>query len=133
MIEPIPGLRSILSFNELHSPQSETLTALYRTTLLDPLDEFLARPKKGFRFELIQMAFQWAIENLSANSMLGSPVESDATSKLRLFSEVVELLHSGSLIVDDIEDQSKMRRGKQTLHELHGVPIALNAGNWLYF
>jgi len=45
----------------------------------------------------------------------------------------VEGLHLGSLVVDDIEDGSDTRRGGPSLHELCGLPIALNAGNWLYF
>jgi geranylgeranyl pyrophosphate synthase len=35
--------------------------------------------------------------------------------------------------VDDIEDDSGKRRGGPALHRLYGVPLALNAGNWLYF
>jgi geranylgeranyl pyrophosphate synthase len=46
---------------------------------------------------------------------------------------LVELLHAGSLIVDDIEDDSKTRRGGKTIHRVHGMPKALNAGNWMYF
>ena len=45
----------------------------------------------------------------------------------------MELLHAGSLIVDDIEDGSTQRRGAPSLHQLYGVPVALNTGNWLYF
>lgn len=45
----------------------------------------------------------------------------------------VEALHLGSLIVDDIEDGSASRRGHPSLHLRAGVPIALNAANWLYF
>lgn len=48
-------------------------------------------------------------------------------------SAVLECLHGGSLIVDDIEDGSDLRRGEPTLHARYGTPIALNAGNWLYF
>ena len=35
------------------------------------------------------------------------------------------------LIHDDIEDGSEERRGRPTLHQLHGVPLALNAGDML--
>ncbi len=42
-------------------------------------------------------------------------------------------LHLGSLIVDDIEDGSPIRRGGPALHLQIGTPLALNAGNWLYF
>lgn len=43
----------------------------------------------------------------------------------------IELLHNALLIHDDIEDESDERRGKPTLHRLHGVPLALNAGDSL--
>lgn len=43
----------------------------------------------------------------------------------------IELLHNALLIHDDIEDGSEMRRGLPTLHVLHGVPLALNAGDTL--
>jgi geranylgeranyl diphosphate synthase type II len=43
----------------------------------------------------------------------------------------IELLHNAFLIHDDIEDESELRRGRPTLHELHGVPLAINAGDAL--
>jgi len=46
---------------------------------------------------------------------------------------LVEHLHAGSLIVDDVQDGSELRRGSPTLHLLVGIPKAINAGNWLYF
>ncbi len=44
-----------------------------------------------------------------------------------------ELLHIGSLIVDDVEDQSQIRRGGPCCHVIHGEPIAINAGSGCYF
>lgn len=43
----------------------------------------------------------------------------------------LELLHTSFLIHDDVEDHSRLRRGRPTLHELHGVPLAINAGDAL--
>ncbi len=43
----------------------------------------------------------------------------------------IELLHNAFLVHDDIEDESEYRRGVKTLHESHGVPLALNAGDAL--
>lgn len=48
-----------------------------------------------------------------------------------LSAVAIELLHNALLIHDDIEDQSEERRGRPTLHLLHGVPLALNAGDTL--
>ena len=50
-----------------------------------------------------------------------------------LICVMTELIHAGALIVDDIEDESELRRGQPALHLRYGVDIALNAGNALYF
>ena len=44
----------------------------------------------------------------------------------------IELLHNAMLIHDDIQDSSALRRGAPTLHTLHGVPLAINAGDGLF-
>ncbi|MDZ4845599.1 MAG: polyprenyl synthetase family protein [Chitinophagales bacterium] len=44
-----------------------------------------------------------------------------------------ELMHVGSLIVDDVEDKSPIRRGGPSCHVLFGEPIAINAGTAAYF
>lgn len=44
-----------------------------------------------------------------------------------------ELLHTGSLIVDDVQDESTIRRGGASCHELYGQATAINAGNACYF
>ncbi|KAK7045767.1 geranylgeranyl pyrophosphate synthetase [Paramarasmius palmivorus] len=45
----------------------------------------------------------------------------------------IELLHTGSLIVDDIEDESPTRRGVAAVHRTWGIPTAINAGTAAYF
>lgn len=47
------------------------------------------------------------------------------------FAASIELLHNALLIHDDIQDESEERRGRPTLHELHGIPLAINAGDTL--
>ena len=44
-----------------------------------------------------------------------------------------EIIHNGTLIVDDIEDSSTTRRDKECVHLLYGVDISVNAGNFMYF
>lgn len=44
-----------------------------------------------------------------------------------------EIIHNGTLIVDDIEDSSTIRRDKECVHLLYGVDISVNAGNFMYF
>lgn len=44
----------------------------------------------------------------------------------------IEMFHNFTLIHDDIEDCSLLRRGKPCLHMQYGVPLALNAGDGLF-
>ncbi|MFF8444982.1 polyprenyl synthetase family protein [Streptomyces californicus] len=45
----------------------------------------------------------------------------------------IEMLHTGSLIVDDVQDASPLRRGRPAVHTVFGMPTALNAGTAAYF
>lgn len=44
----------------------------------------------------------------------------------------IELFHNFTLIHDDIEDGSEIRRGKPCLHHKYGIPLAINAGDGLF-
>jgi geranylgeranyl pyrophosphate synthase len=57
---------------------------------------------------------------LTAN-MLGGQTAFDIAQKL---VSLVELPHNGSLIIDDIEDGSDLRRGKPATHITYGVDIS---------
>lgn len=46
---------------------------------------------------------------------------------------ILEIVHNGTLIVDDVEDGSETRRGKECVHRIYGEDIAINAGNTMYF
>jgi geranylgeranyl pyrophosphate synthase len=48
-------------------------------------------------------------------------------------SPIPEIVHNGTLIVDDIEDGADMRRGGPAVHMVYGVDAAVNGGNLLYF
>ncbi|MGI5121928.1 polyprenyl synthetase family protein [Marinactinospora thermotolerans] len=45
----------------------------------------------------------------------------------------VEILQSGNLVVDDVEDRSPMRRGRPAVHTVFGEATAINAGTAAYF
>jgi geranylgeranyl diphosphate synthase type I len=49
------------------------------------------------------------------------------------FAIIPEVVHNGTLIVDDIEDSSELRRGKPCTYKIYGVDIAVNAGNAMYY
>ncbi|HKU45095.1 MAG TPA: polyprenyl synthetase family protein [Polyangiales bacterium] len=63
---------------------------------------------------------------LATAQAFGSSAEDGLESAVSL-----ELLHNAFLVHDDIEDESEHRRGLATLHRLHGVAAALNAGDAL--
>lgn len=50
---------------------------------------------------------------------------------IKALAVAVECFHKASLIHDDIEDSDDLRYGEATMHAAHGVPIALNAGDYL--
>lgn len=81
--------------------------------------EHLARTKgKSLRTLLIQ-AF---------NSAIGCNDE-----LLAVVLQVVEILHTALLLIDDIEDSTAVRRGVATAHTVYGVPLTINLGNLMYF
>src|SRR4051794_38534230 len=43
----------------------------------------------------------------------------------------IESFHKASLVHDDIQDSDEFRYGQPTLHILHGVPTAINVGDFL--
>lgn len=63
---------------------------------------------------------------IAAARLFGAPLEDAMNTAV-----AIEILHNALLIHDDIEDGSEKRRGLPTLHLLHGVPLALNAGDTL--
>jgi hypothetical protein len=93
---------------------------MWQVALVGPAATFLAHPGKDLRARLVRAGW------LLAGGSLASPLP-DAIAR------VLEILHAGSLIVDDVEDQSEQRRGQPALHRVIGEPLAINTGSWMYF
>jgi geranylgeranyl pyrophosphate synthase len=91
---------------------------LWEQSIYAPLADFLARPGKALRAGLVEAA--WSI-----GGGRGEPPPE--------LGAVIEALHAGSLVIDDIEDGSAYRRNAPALHCAYGLPRALNAGCYLYF
>jgi len=53
--------------------------------------------------------------------------------RLILISEIVEMLHNASLMIDDIEDGSILRRGLPVAHSIYGIARTINTANYMYF
>ena len=92
--------------------------AAWEAALLGPARTLLSRPGKGFRESLVRVC--WSIAGGRGDMPPALPL-------------IVEVIHAGSLVIDDVEDDSSLRRGGACLHRLYGVPIAINVGNWMYF
>ena len=101
------------------------LEDIIQTALLSPVEDLTSNHGKRIRGQLVHLSWRLVSE--------GNPFSVNGSKQCRTCAEVVELIHAGSLVVDDIEDGSRIRRGKPALHIRYGLPIALNAGNWLYF
>ncbi|GAA0643456.1 hypothetical protein GCM10009019_01520 [Salarchaeum japonicum] len=86
--------------------------------LHDPVWDLLDRGGKRWR----AVAFLRIIEGLG-----GDP------ERFLPYATVPEILHNGTIIVDDVEDGATLRRGEEALHHRYGEDVALNAGNALYF
>jgi geranylgeranyl diphosphate synthase, type II len=83
--------------------------------------EWLMRAGKRWRPFLVVSAFQ------ALRRDLGKPLPED----IKKVAVAVECFHKASLIHDDIEDNDALRYGEKTLHEEHGVAVALNVGDLL--
>ncbi|XP_054155136.1 geranylgeranyl pyrophosphate synthase-like isoform X2 [Oppia nitens] len=55
------------------------------------------------------------------------------SDQLVIISDIVEMLHNASLLIDDIEDNSLLRRGIPVAHNIFGIPSTINSANYVYF
>lgn len=127
---PVPALRALLDetfdtreLSRVLGLDDEAALLLARRVLHAPLADMLARPGKEVRARLVEHSY--AVARAVAPCTCAKLPEEVPL--------LVEMLHAGSLVVDDIEDDADTRRGAPALHRTWGLPIALNAGNWLYF
>ncbi|WP_172635104.1 polyprenyl synthetase family protein [Sphaerochaeta pleomorpha] len=86
----------------------------------EPAKDLLARGGKRWRPLLMMLTAK----------MLGGEPALELAEKL---VSLIEMPHNGTLIIDDIEDKSDLRRGKPAVHLMYGEDISINAGNLLYF
>lgn len=117
------GLPAKTALGDLLGEPSRSLSRRVEAALLEPVENLVRRPSKRFRAELVKLGHLLGGED--------PPKRCERT--FDFCTQAIELLHAGSMIVDDIQDGSSVRRGAPALHRLYGVPGALCAGNWLYF
>ncbi|KAH8818099.1 isoprenoid synthase domain-containing protein [Hyaloscypha sp. PMI_1271] len=93
------------------SPEKESI-------LVGPYEYLFAQPGKDIRTQFIAAFNEW----------LEVPAES-----LDVITKVVGMLHTASLLVDDVEDSSLLRRGLPVAHSIFGTAQTINSANYVYF
>ncbi|GAW03419.1 terpenoid synthase [Lentinula edodes] len=86
--------------------------------VLEPFTFVTSNPGKDMRGRLIEAFNLW----------LNVPLDKIAT-----IAKIVNMLHAASLMVDDIEDDSQLRRGRPVAHKVYGIPQTINTANYVYF
>ncbi|KAI0015657.1 isoprenoid synthase domain-containing protein [Xylariomycetidae sp. FL0641] len=86
--------------------------------VMGPYDYLFAHPGKDLRTLMIN----------SFNAWLQVPQES-----LDVITKVVGMLHTASLLIDDVEDNSVLRRGLPVTHRVFGTAQTINSANYVYF
>jgi geranylgeranyl diphosphate synthase type I len=115
-----PGTLSDADFQKfVGSPHRVYDLPACNQTIVRPVWDLLSREKKYWRpvFGLL------LLETLGVRS-----------EKYKMLLSVgPELTHTGTLIIDDIEDDARVRRGDVCIHRRYGMDIAINAANTMYF
>ncbi|ORY63035.1 geranylgeranyl pyrophosphate synthase-like protein [Pseudomassariella vexata] len=112
---PDPSRYATADFNFV---AKKTWTEQKEKVLWGPYDYLMAHPGKDFRAQLIA----------SFNTWLEVPEDS-----LDIITKVVGMLHTASLLVDDVEDNSVLRRGLPVAHSIFGTAQTINSANYVYF
>jgi geranylgeranyl diphosphate synthase, type III len=86
--------------------------------IMGPYDYLMAHPGKDIRSGLIK-AF---------DEFLHVPPMS-----LAVIQKVVGMLHTSSLLIDDVQDGSQLRRGVPVAHNIFGTAQTINSANYVYF
>jgi geranylgeranyl diphosphate synthase type 3 len=87
-------------------------------SLLQPYSYISTIPGKNIREKLIDCFNVWlCLDCATTNSI----------------KEIVSQLHNASLLIDDIEDGSKLRRGVPVAHSIFGIAQTINTSNYVYF
>ncbi|KAJ3757192.1 farnesyltranstransferase [Lentinula raphanica] len=86
--------------------------------VMEPFTFITSNPGKDMRGRLIEAFNVW----------LNVPQD-----KTIVIARIVNMLHAASLMVDDIEDDSQLRRGRPVAHKVYGIPQTINTANYVYF
>ena len=96
--------------------------------MLEGLDPISATEALGYDFLLQGGKHFRPFITLAAYRALAGEQLPDSVKRVAM---AIEIFHKSSLVHDDIEDDDAFRYGQPTLHHLHGVPMAINIGDYL--
>ena len=99
-------------------PYSNSNKTAQDEILLEPFTYLLRKKGKDIRPKLLKAFNVW----------LKVPDE-----KVKLIGDIIQMLHNSSLLVDDIQDNSVLRRGNPCAHKIYGVASTINSANYVYF
>lgn len=106
------------------------------------IEFMLGKPSYGYTAEPLTKALSEPIWNLLDRggkrwrpALFLLIVEALGGDPEKVFDFVIipEVVHNGTLVTDDVEDNSDFRRGKPCLHKIFGNDIAINAGESMYY
>ncbi len=103
---------------KINPPRYSHNTEALNKALAEPIWEFLDRGGKRWRPTLFLLICE----------ALGKNPEDYVD-----YAIIPEVVHNGTLMIDDIEDSSEYRRGKPCTYRIYGIDIAVNAGNTMYY
>lgn len=92
--------------------------------------DFLAKGGKYAR-PFITLAAYDAMRGGDCAGADGAEHAADLPDAVRRAALCIETFHKASLVHDDIEDEDAFRYGAPTLHRQHGIPTAINVGDYL--
>lgn len=92
--------------------------------------DFLAKGGKYFR-PFVTLAAYDALTGSRCTGAHGADHAAKISDAVRRTALSAEIFHKASLVHDDIEDNDAFRYGEPTIHHAHGIPTAINVGDYL--
>lgn len=127
------GFADELSFAGVDGALVQEVLGEYGALVRERLGKYLPRGEpRSYLYELLADYPRRGGKMIRSSLCIAAARSLGAAAEEALPSAVaIELMHNALLVHDDIEDASDERRGTPTLHALHGIPLAINAGDAL--
>ncbi|KAE9575202.1 hypothetical protein CGMCC3_g8573 [Colletotrichum fructicola] len=101
----------------LTADDNKTSLSPSNRALIAPCQYIRSMPSKGLRSLMVEALDQWLLVD---------------DESLETIKKIIDLLHNSSLILDDIEDNSPLRRGLPATHMIFGQAQSINTANFMF-